>query len=243
MRARAWAVVVSTGLWAASAAWAGPGMGSPQPQGPDFSAAYKGLAFTATGHVTTSGRSKKDGTQMEMAFAVLEGKSRVEMDMAKMKGAGVEGSIEQMKQMGMDRTVMISLPSEGKTIMAYPGAGGYCEMPIAGADPKGKGKEPKVEKKEVGKETIDGHSCVKFEMTVTVDGSKPVKSTVWEATDLKGFPIQCQMESGGMTTTMLYKDIKMGKPDAKLFEPPAGCKKYGSMQEMMMSIAMKRMPK
>jgi hypothetical protein len=40
---------------------------------------------------------------------------------------------------------------------------------------------------------------------------------------------------------MLFHDVKLAKPDASLFEPPSDCKKYDSMQSMMMQRAMQGM--
>jgi len=51
---------------------------------------------------------------------------------------------------------------------------------------------------------------------------------------LKNFPIQYQTVEEGQTTTTTFSDIKMGKPDAALFEMPGTYKKYDNMQQMMM---------
>ena len=45
---------------------------------------------------------------------------------------------------------------------------------------------------------------------------------VWRATDLKGFPVQTADENGKIRST--FKNVKLGKPAAKLFAMPAGCK-------------------
>ena len=79
----------------------------------------------------------------------------------------------------------------------------------------------KVETTQVGKETVDGHDCVKNQVTVTdKDGNKHV-STVWNASDLKDFPVKIVMNEGGNATTMLYKNISFAKPAASQFDPPS----------------------
>jgi hypothetical protein len=40
---------------------------------------------------------------------------------------------------------------------------------------------------------------------------------------------------------MLFKDVKLAKPDASLFDPPAGYKHYDNLQQMMQQEMMKRM--
>jgi hypothetical protein len=39
---------------------------------------------------------------------------------------------------------------------------------------------------------------------------------------------------------MLFKDVKLVKPEASQFEPPAGATKYDSMMNMMQNEMMKR---
>ena len=41
--------------------------------------------------------------------------------------------------------------------------------------------------------------------------------------------------------TMLFKDVKLTKPDASLFEPPSGYKKYDSQMALMQDTMMKQM--
>ena len=47
------------------------------------------------------------------------------------------------------------------------------------------------------------------------------ESTVWNATDLNKFPVKIETTESGSLLTMQYKNIKLQKPEASLFEPPA----------------------
>jgi len=78
---------------------------------------------------------------------------------------------------------------------------------------------------------------------VITDGEKSqFEATVWNATDLKNFPVKIQhTPPQGQETTMVFRDIKLSKPDAKLFEPPSDFKKYAGVQELMQQEMMKRM--
>ena len=62
----------------------------------------------------------------------------------------------------------------------------------------------KVEMTEIGKETVDGHPCVKNKVVVTDKENKKHESTVWNATDLKNFPIKIQTQEQGGNATMLF---------------------------------------
>lgn len=212
---------------------------NPQGPGPEMSVLMKSHAGTADTETTIQPKKGKSQT-IKGSYAALDGKIRMEMDMGQMEGIDAK-SAESMKQMGMDRMVTIVLPEKKTTLLVYPGMQAYCEMPHdAGKEGKAEGA-PKIDRKELGKETLDGHPCVKTAVTVTPAGGKPVEMTVWEATDLKNFPIQTQMVQDGTTVTHRFKNVKAGKPAASLFDPPAGYTKHDSVQSMMMGAAMKQM--
>jgi hypothetical protein len=189
----------------------------------------KNSAFTATAEISASGKV----TEMEYAF--LDGKLRTTIDMAKMKsGAKDAESMEQMQAMGMNVMVTVVRPDKKMTYAIYPGLKAYCELPQTVKASDTQGKPPKIEKTELGKETVEGHSCVKYKVVMTDDDGKQYTMLTWQAADLSDFPIKSEVQSGSDTVTTLFKNIKLGKPDAALFELPSDYKRYGSMQEMMM---------
>jgi hypothetical protein len=199
-------------------------------------------AFTATAVMTmNSGAKKGKGAQvMEMEYAVLAGKVRTEIDMSKLSMDGGEETRQQIAAMGMSQVVTIARPDLKKTYMIYPGLQAYCEIAQTDAVPN-PDKMPKIEKQEMGRETLDGHPCVKQQVTVTEEGGKSFTALMWEATDLNGFPIQTVMKTSDGDVTTRFKNIKNEKPAAALFEPPAGFKRHGSMQEMMMGAMRQNM--
>ena len=74
-------------------------------------------------------------------------------------------------------------------------------------------------------ETIDGHSCKVVNYTAKAkDGAGTIKIKLWEAEDLKGFPIKIEMQpSSKPGFTINYTDVSMDRPDPKLFQLPALC--------------------
>jgi hypothetical protein len=62
---------------------------------------------------------------------------------------------------------------------------------------------------------------------------------VWQATDLKNFPIRMQMTQRDNSVIVKFKDPKLEAPPAAQFEVPAGYKKYASIQTMMQEAMMK----
>lgn len=185
-------------------------------------------AFTATAKVVSTGKKKHDNLSVVMLFAVSGGNMRNEMDMTKMSGVRAS-DLDGMKQMGMDKMIILKLADKQAAYIVYPNLQSYCDMP------PGKGHaDGKLEKTELGSETVEKHPCTKSKLTLTDKEGRTAEALVWEATDLKNFPIQYQTVDDGQTTTTTFTDIKMEKPAASLFELPASYKKYASMQEMMM---------
>jgi hypothetical protein len=200
--------------------------------------------FTATAEMSVKNKAGKETHATSMEYAVLDGKIRTDMDLAKMQPDGKASSegMEQMKQMGMSQITAIVLPEKKITYMIYPGLKAYVETPIPEAKAKADEKVPDVVKTELGKDTVDGHPCVKYKVVVTDARNQPQEMTVWEATDLKNFPIQSQVQDGGNVMTTKFTNLKFEKPAVSQFEVPSGFHKYGSMNELMMGAMQKMMP-
>jgi hypothetical protein len=143
-----------------------------------------------------------------------------------------------MKQMGMGNIIMISRTDRKVTLAVYPGISGYVENPMSASATAASPSDYKMEATELGKETLDGHPCVKKKVVITGKEGSNHESTVWSASDLKDFPIKIESQEGGKTTTLLFKEVKLEKPDAGQFEAPAGYTKYTDMQTMMMQTMM-----
>jgi hypothetical protein len=199
-------------------------------------------AFTARSEMKISDKTGKEVMSMSTTVAMLGGKMRTEVDMNTMKGAMFPpAALAQMKQMGMDHTINLARADKKLVYIVFPGMKSYASMPIPEATIQSMSPTNKMEKTELGKEAIDGHPCVKSKITTTDDNGKPREFIVWNATDLKDFPVQFQTSENGQTVTSTYKNIKLGKPDEKQFDPPADFKGYNDVQEMMMSAMQKMM--
>lgn len=205
----------------------------------------KNTAFTADATVILKDPSGKELPAMDFSYAMLDGKVRTDMDMAKVHGGGMSAqAYMQMRSMGMDHIVHVFQPVNNKTAyMIYPGMKAYVQTDTTVPTDKKEHKEPKIEKTELGKETVEGHPCVKSKVVITQDDGKKSESILWQATDLKDFPIKSEMTTDdGMVVTTQFKNINQSKPDASLFEPPTDFKRYDSMQELMMANMQRMMP-
>jgi len=214
-------------------------------RGPQFSAAMSKIfgdnsAFSATMEIEIN--MQDSPMTMPGKIAYNDTKSRFEMDLSQMKSSMVPpAAAAQMKQMGMDKMVVISRPDKKLNYMIYPGLESYAEMQISDPDASKTPADFKMEATELGKETIEGHPTVKNKAVITDDKGEKHEFTVWNATDMKKFPVKIETNENGTKMTMLFKDVKLAKPDAGLFEPPAQFKRYDNMQTMMQEVIMKRM--
>lgn len=212
------------------------------PQGPDLGGPMSKVfgdnaAFSATMEMQSD--QIPNGRAMVGKMSSDSGKSRFEMNLDESSGMAPQEA-SHMKSMGMDKMVMISRPDKKVSYMAYPGLQAYVENPAPNTESTKPAADFKMESTELGKETVDGHPCVKNKVVVTDEQGKKFESTVWNATDLKKFPVKIETTQEGHKMTLLFKDVKLSKPEAAQFEPPSDWKKYDSMMSLMQQEMMKR---
>jgi hypothetical protein len=192
--------------------------------------------FSGTMEFHSTGASGEE-VAMSAKIAHAEGKARIEMDISEMQGSHIPAqAVARMKQMGMSKTTMIMRSDKGIVYMVYPDMKAYTEM--ATQEKRAAMSEYKTETTKLGQETIDSHDCVKNKVVVTGPTGAPHESTVWNATDLKQFPVKIETASDtGKATVILFKEVKLEKPDDAQFDPPSDFKKYDNMMSLMMSRA------
>ncbi len=195
-----------------------------------FSAKAQMKVMDATGKETMSG---------PVTYAMLEGSTYWGMDLSAMKSAQIPPqAAASMKQMGMAEMVVVNKAGSKSALLIYPGMKAYAETPLpAEASPEAKSD---IKTEVVGEETVNGHKCKKNKVTIT-DGGKAQEVFTWNATDFKDFPVRVELKDASNTVLLDYSDIKLDKPDTKLFEAPAGFTRYESVQALLQGEMMKRM--
>jgi hypothetical protein len=223
-----------------------PGTGKGGPGGPSFGGPMSKLfganqTFSAALEMQVTDKSGKAVT-MPGKLSFDTGKSRFEINIADMKGGDMPpDAAAQMKSMGMDQNVTISRPDKNLFYLVLPGMQSYVEMPLPKGDRAPTNSDFKVDITELGKDTVDGHPCIENKYVVTDNEGVQHESTVWNATDLKKFPVKIQTVEKGDKITMLFKNVSLAKPAASVFDAPAGYTKYDSMQSLMQQQMMKAM--
>jgi len=219
-------------------------MGGP-PTGPKFDGALAKVfgdntAFTAA---LESQITPKSGETITMPGKIFfdAGKSRIEINLSDAKGLPMPpGAVEQMKSMGLDQIITISLPEKKSVYMAFPGLQSYAETPLPNAV-AGTNQDFTVKTTELGKDTVNGHPCVQNKVIVTDAKGVAKEFTVWNATDLKNFPVRIVLAEPDAGITMNFSNIVLAKPAATTFDLPKGYTHYDNMQTMMQTEMMKKM--
>jgi hypothetical protein len=192
-----------------------------QPGGPPrtgFDAALLQLfgehkAFSAQGELRVLDSQQKEKVVLPMEFAMREGKFRTEVDLTRMRGTQANpDQMAMLKQMGMDRIVSITRTDTGALHLLFPSARAAVRLEMPPEDRAAVEKPPAIERKSLGEETVEGHRCVKEQVTLTAANGRKMEVTVWTATDLKGFPIQVQTTEKGDTVTFRYRNVKFTAP-------------------------------
>jgi hypothetical protein len=205
------------------------------------------LNFSAALHTDVNMAAQNQTMSMTGKMYFRGGDSRSEMDMSQATGTLIPPqAIAQMKAMGMDKMISISQNSQKTTYVIYPGLQAYAKMQEPNTDSQT--NAVKVDTTDLGKETLDGHPCLKKQFILTDPGTgQQLTMITWNATDLNNIPIQVQQTvsgsngAGKTSMTMHFTDITMGKADAGLFQPPAGYTAYTDIRTMMQTEMAKKM--
>jgi len=185
-------------------------------------------AWTAKVEVQVLDAAQRETVRMPVDWAVLDGKARLEVDMEQMKSKDIPaGTIAGWKQAGMSRVVSVFRPDKKTTYVLYPGVQTYMNLPLAPAEAEALEKGLKVEKTALGKETVDGHACLKTRVVVKGSKGPVLEATVWNATDLKDFPVQVEMKEKKSAVRMRFTQVRFVKTEAGQFDVPA---KYSLMK-------------
>ena len=174
---------------------------------------------------TTLDKQNNRQINFEMPVAKAGRKFRTEIDYASMtQGESMPPSFSKM--------VTIHHGDEEKAYTLFPNVKKYLINPEA---QNAYDAEPDVSRTEVGREVIDGHPTIKYQVHVTFEGEDAAQEGfVWRATDLGDMIIKSEMENASVKFSTLLKDIVLKTPDASLFEVPADYTESKNFMEIVM---------
>jgi hypothetical protein len=196
---------------------------------PVYTATMQTVMTTPNGPMTVTAKTYYD-----------HGNSRNEMNMANVTGGSLPpNALKQAKALGLDNIVTIAPATHTNVYTMYPNLHSYFTVPVTssgGASPN----DGIASTTAIGNETVAGHPCVKNKVVVNAAG-EPHTFTVWNATDLKNFPVQISVTEDNMTAVITYENIAFTSVPASFFQPPSGYKSYDSIEALMQAAIMSRM--
>ena len=192
------------------------------------------------------------GGLMAVRFFYDHGKTRAEMDLSRLVATDAiiketmdESFREMMRKVGTDLAVTIFNPVKKSAYLIYPKLKSYAEVRLGAEAAKELENIPKPESAvELGHETISGHPCIKNKVTFAEEreferqeiwGLRPEKTEgfVWNAVDEHGLPMKFDGYVNSGKLTLILKEMKPGKTETKLYEPPSGYRKFDSLEALM----------
>lgn len=190
-------------------------------------------AFTAQVEVQVLGKDNKEQVGTPMTFALLDTKIRLEVDLARMRNREQANMLAQVKPLGMDSLVSLFRPDLRATCVVFPKLRAFVKLPMPDEEAEAFSKSARIERSPLGKEKMDGHPCVKNRVVLTDDKGKQHEATVWNASDLRDFPICVATRESEGTVVMRFRQVQFVPPSASLFEPPAGYQACADMSALM----------
>lgn len=198
-------------------------------------------AFAAKGEMQVTDQAHNEVAYWPMDFAILDRRIRVHIDLTQTRNKDMpQGTAATLKKIGMSEVVSIIRPDKKIVYVIYPDQQAILVMPLPKEDYEGSDKAPKIAKTPLGKETIDGHSCVKNRVLISGANGQSAEAITWDATDLKDLPIQIQTKEKDTISTVRFKQIQFERPADGLFEPPSGYTQYDNPEDLKLGV-MKRM--
>ena len=217
-----------------------PGGGQPGVNGAMLKLFGDISGFTSTVEVRLTDKGTKELTTMTMGFAMLERKVRLDLDMSRIKSKQItKESLTSLKTAGLDKLSTVVRPDRKVAMIIYPAITGYVEMPMSRDEASDMERNYTVSRTKLGKETIDGHPCEKYKVTLTSNNGASQEAIVSYATDLREFPVKIEMNQPDTQLVMLYKEVKLVRPEARLFEAPTGFTRHANLELLMQSAALK----
>ena len=216
-----------------------PGAGDITKRAPFLAAAFSEFFsdsrnFTARAELSLPGRNP--GDSIPIGLAMSEGRMRWQLNTAQVRSAHLPPErVALLKQMKMD-SVILYLQPDTHLIAAFPRMKAWVETPMPKATNIQENAQAKIggmKKTPVAKEIVDGHPCIKYRLTVPEDSDPNQVAVTWEATDLNDLPIKIMVKTDGQVYGIQLRNIRPGKTDERLFQPPPGYTKRASFSSLL----------
>jgi len=186
-------------------------------------------------------------------MTVMNGMTRLEMDVSKMEQGGVDPAIREyydnMRRAGSAESVTVFNPEKKSVFTILPRLKAYTEQPIPADALAELKRRPKAKKAELGTEEGGGRQCIKTKLTFD-KGVMDIWRTwetpeaiIWTAKDAPHTLVRIDViDSVGHTnSSLLFTAVDPKRPATTSFLPPRDFAKCS--QESLMKRIMEKWPK
>jgi hypothetical protein len=190
-------------------------------------------SFTAGAELQFTGASPS--TTVGLGFATHDGQMRWELDATHARSGLPAETVELLRQLSLDRVALVLRPETNLLLIAH-GLKAYAELPppkSAEVRDKAQAQAVRLEKTPLGRESVDGHPCVKYRVANPADKAPQGETFVWQATDLNDLPVKILVKLPEQSYTLKFRNVRMGKPDARYFTAPADYAKHTSVESLL----------
>jgi hypothetical protein len=143
------------------------------------------------------------------------------------------------KSIGMERVVTLVRPDKRESYLVYPSFQACVVAPLDADEVAALQKPAKIVRTPLGKQTVDGQPCIKHRVVVTEPDGRQHQAMVWNATQMKDFPLRIETRDGPDTIVMQFRQVKLERPDAGVFELPKGTTRYDDPKELTTAVMKK----
>jgi hypothetical protein len=231
---RVWMAIVLMSM-ACSLSWGQGIMGGSFPEDPSeimSQIAGTNRPFSATVQVPDPNDS--NAVVCTISYAILGQRVRCELTLSgDSYWATNEPHYAEFKRCGLHPSVTIHLPD--REIVMFPGRKACVETPASNQVAK---TQINIRKWETDREVVDGHPCIKYNVLAVRD-RQSIRASVWEATDLGGFPICMKWTPNAMGDGLLLKHINLQPPSAALFVVPEDYRYYPDFKSLVKELCPK----
>jgi hypothetical protein len=175
-----------------------------------------------------------------MQFSLLDGKMRGDLDVTRLKSKDLPAmAASAAKSVGMDRVVTLVRPDKRESYLVYPSFQACVVAPLDADEIAALQKPAKIVRTPLGRQAVDGQPCIKYRVVVTEPDGRQHQAVVWTATQMKDFPLRIETRDGADTIVMQFRQVKLERPDAGLFELPKGTIRYDDPKELTTAVMKK----
>ena len=197
-------------------------------------------AFTARAELQLPGAAA--GEVIPFGMALLDGKMRWQLNLEQVRSSCLPAeTLAALKPAHLDRLVMV-LESGKPLQLGFPVMKAWLETPMpksAQIQEQAEAKIGRLSKVQVGQETVDGHPCRKFKLTVPPELSHDEEAFVWTANDLKDLPIRLQVKMQEDVYVLAFRNVQAVRSDPRLFTAPPGFTRYTSLDAVLQAGLLK----